>query len=109
MTNGIVSPPACKKLRTLLSRSLDIRQRKEDPENQIDGFLGEGLPKGTRVWSKAGLMSQARHDAAWFCLPHQNPMLLIAFTQGRQSSHDKYLLPALARELIKIHIEIDSN
>ena len=79
------------------------KQRKEDPENQIDGFIGEGLPKGTRLWSKAGWMSQARHDAAWFCQPQGNPMLLVVFSHGRQSSHDTFLLPALARELIKIH------
>ena len=103
MTNGIISPPACKKLRTILSRSLDEKQRKEDPENQIDGFIGEGLPKGTRLWSKAGWMSQARHDAAWFCQPQGNPMLLVVFSHGRQSSNDTFLLPALARELIKIH------
>jgi len=103
MTNGIISPPACKRLRTILARSLDERQRKEDPENQIDGFLGEGLPKGTRLWSKAGLMSQVRHDAIWCCQPQGNPMLLVVFNQSRQSSNDTFLLPALARELIKIH------
>ena len=102
MTNGVISPPACKKLRTLLSRSLDIRQRKEDPENQIDGFLGEGLPKGTRLWSKAGWMSQARHDAAWCCPPQGNPMLLVVFTEGRQSSTDSSLLPTLAKELMNL-------
>jgi len=107
MTNGFISPPACKRLRTLLSRSLDIRQRKEDPENQIDGFLGEGLPKGTRLWSKAGWMSQARHDAAWFCQPQGNPMLLVIFTQGKQQSNDTSLLPSLVKELIKLDIEMN--
>ncbi len=107
MTNSIISPPACKRLKTLLSRSLDVKQRQEDPENQIDGFLGEGLPQGTRLWSKAGWMSQARHDAAWCCPPQGKPMLLVVFSYGRNSSSDKFLLPALARALIKIHTEID--
>ncbi len=107
MTNGIVSPPACKRLRTLLSRSLDERQRKENPENQIDGFLGEGLPKGTRIWSKAGWMSQVRHDAAWCCRPQGNPMLLVVFSQGKQNANDKVLLPALAKELMNLHQEMD--
>ena len=105
MTNAVVSPPACKRIRTLLSRSLDIRQRQENPENQVDGFLGEGLPKGTRLWSKAGWMSQVRHDAAWWCLPQRNPMLLVVFSQGRQSSTDIDLLPTLAKGLIKLNIE----
>ena len=107
MTNGVISPPACKRLRTLLSRSLDINQRKENPENQIDGFLGEGLPKGTRLWSKAGWMSQVRHDAAWFCKPQGNPMLLVIFTQGRQYSNDTSLLPSLASEIMNLPTEMN--
>ncbi len=105
MTNSVISPPACKRLRTLLARSIDLTQRQADPENQVDGFLGEGLPKGTRLWSKAGWMSQARHDAAWVCQPQRNPMLLVVFSQGRQNSADKSLLPALSRELYKLHIQ----
>ncbi len=107
MTNGIISPPACKRLRTLLSRSLDIRQRKEDPENQIDGFIGEGLPKGARLWSKAGWMTQVRNDAAWCSFPNGNPMLLIIFNQGRQGANDQYLLPELAREITLLNEEMN--
>ena len=66
MTGAVVSPPACRRLRALLDRSLDPAQRQADPENQVDGFLGEGLPGDCQLWSKAGWMSQARHDAAWF-------------------------------------------
>ena len=109
MTNQIISPPACKRLRTILARSLDEKHRQEDPENQIDGFLGEGLPKGSRIWSKAGWMSQVRHDAAWCSQPQGNPMLLVVFSQGRQSSKDKFLLPAIAKELFKIHMSNNSN
>ncbi|WP_320668396.1 serine hydrolase [Prochlorococcus sp. MIT 1307] len=109
MTNGILSPPACNRLRTYLSRSLDEKHRKENPENQIDGFLGEGLPKGTRLWSKAGWMSQVRHDAAWCCPPKGNPMLLVIFSQGRQNSTDTDLLPNLAKKLINYHMEKDSS
>ena len=42
MTGAVVSP-ACR-LRDLLSRSPDPDQRRADPENQVDGFLGEGYP-----------------------------------------------------------------
>ena len=107
MTNGMISPPACMRLKKLLSRSLDLMQRKINPENQIDGFLGEGLPKGTRLWSKAGWMSQARHDAMWCCEPEGNPMLLVVFSQGRERSNDTFLLPAIASELNKLNLSID--
>ncbi len=103
MTESIVSPQACKRIKELLSRSLDIIQRKSDPENQVDGFIGEGLPKGSRIWSKAGLMSQARHDAAWCNSPEGNPMLLVVFSQGRERSKDTFLLPAMANELMKFN------
>ena len=106
MTDEIVSPQACKRIKKLLSRSLDIIKRKATPENQVDGFLGEGLPKRTRLRSKAGLMSQVRNDAAWFNLQQGNPMLLVVFSQGRQSSLDQELFPALARELITHHTEM---
>ena len=102
MTDALVSPLACKRLRQLLSRSIDLTQRKADPENQVDGFLGEGLPVGSRLWSKAGWMSQARHDAAWWSLQGGRPMLLVVFTQGRERANDTTLLPAIARELSKL-------
>ena len=102
MTDALVSPLACKRLRQLLSRSIDLMQRKADPENQVDGFLGEGLPVGSRLWSKAGWMSQARHDAAWWSLQGGRPMLLVVFTQGRERANDTTLLPAIASELSKL-------
>ena len=94
MTGAVVSPPACRRLRNLLDRSLDPERRKADPENQVDGFLGEGLAEGTTLWSKAGWMSQARHDAAWWQHGDQPPMLLVAFSSGPDRSRDEQLMPA---------------
>ena len=44
-------------LKSFLKRNLDKAVLKHDPQNQIEGFLGEGLPENTHFWSKAGLMS----------------------------------------------------
>ena len=99
MTGAVVSPPACRRLQVLLDRSLDPVQRQADPENQVDGFLGEGLPEDCRLWSKAGWMSQARHDAAWWQQPDQPPTLLVAFSTGSDRAKDERLLPELARLL----------
>ena len=99
MTGAVVSPPACRRLRELLDRSLDPEQRRADPENQVDGFLGEGLVEGACLWSKAGWMSQARHDAAWWQHGDQPPMLLVAFSSGPDRARDERLMPALARSL----------
>ena len=99
MTDGVLSPPACQRLRELLARSLDRAQRAADPENQVDGFLGAGLPEGSRLWSKAGWMSKARHDAGWWRAPDGSPALLVAFSDGAACAKDEQLLPELARQL----------
>ena len=99
MTDGVLSPPACQRLRARLARSLGKADRLENPENQVDGFLGEGLPEGSQLWSKAGWMSQARHDAAWWCLDAQAPSLLVVFSEGQERAGDEQLLPLMASEL----------
>ncbi len=105
MTNQFLSNKSSQRLRDLLSRSLDLVGRKADPDNQVDGFLGEGLSSGSQLWSKAGWMSEVRHDAAWFQSPNGKPMLLIVFCEGKSLAKDNYLLPALATELSNWNIQ----
>ena len=100
MTGVLLKPKSSANIKNLLFRSLDLLKRKSDPDNQVDGFIGEGLPKGTQLWSKAGLMSEARHDASWFITPEGQTMLLIIFSQGKDLAKDNYLLPAFANELV---------
>ena len=66
----------------------------------MDGFLGEGLPGGARLWSKAGWMSQARHDAAYVEVEGLAPMLLVVFSEGQARAGDAQLLPELCRQLL---------
>ncbi|NDC15137.1 MAG: hypothetical protein EBZ76_08165 [Synechococcaceae bacterium WB9_2_170] len=94
-----VSPPASARLRAPLSRCLDPLGRAADPENQVDGFLGGSLPEGSRLWSKAGWMSQARHDAAYVEVPGSRPFLLVAFSEGETLAKDEDLLPELCQRL----------
>jgi hypothetical protein len=96
----LVSPPACARMRALLHRSLDPLERQADPLNQVDGFLGGGLPAAARLWSKAGWMSQARHDAAYIEIEGQAPVLLVAFSEGAAAAQDETLLPAISRRLL---------
>jgi beta-lactamase class A len=100
MTDGIISPPACARLRDLLHRSLDPEDRRADPENQVDGFLGAAAPGDAGLWSKAGWMSQARHDAAWIETGDAAPTLVVAFSTGPQRAADETLLPELAARLL---------
>ncbi|MCP9780837.1 MULTISPECIES: serine hydrolase [Cyanobium] len=105
LASALVSPPACARMAALLARSLDPALRLADPENQVDGFIGEGLPLGSRLWSKAGWMSQARHDAAYVepsaegSMPKAAPFLLVIFSEGQACAQDHKLLPEIATRL----------
>ena len=101
IAGGLLSPQACRRMQGLLARSLHPAERAADPENQVDGFLGEGLPPGARLWSKAGWMSQARHDAAYVEAEGQAPMLLVVFSEGGERAADTTLLPELCRHLLQ--------
>ena len=100
MAGALVSPPACGRMRELLARSLDPAERAADPENQVDGFLGAGLPAGARLWSKAGWMSQARHDAAYIEAEGHAPTLLVVLSESSARARDEQLLPELCRQLL---------
>lgn len=102
ISGALVSPPACGRMRDLLQRSLDPVHRAADPENQVDGFLGAGLPTGARLWSKAGWMSKARHDAAYLEVEGQQPMLLVVFSEGAERAADEQLLPSLCQQLLTL-------
>jgi hypothetical protein len=99
IASALISPPAGTRMRAVLERSLDAADRAADPDNQVDGFLGEGLPTGTRLWSKAGWMSRARHDAAYVESEGQQPFLLVVFSEGEDCATDAALLPEIARRL----------
>ena len=97
---AVVSPPACARMRALLQRSVDGADRAADPENQVDGFLGAALPPEARLWSKAGWMSQARHDAAYIELEGSAPTLLVVMSEGSAWASDAELLPTISARLL---------
>ena len=104
MTNEMIQKVENEHLKQVFQRSLDPVSRKKDLENQVDGFLGEGLPLASKLWSKAGLMSEVRHDVAWWKAPNKNPMLAVVFTTGKELVKDQFLLPAISSELNKLAI-----
>ncbi len=67
----------------------------------MTGFLGGGLPLGARLWSKAGLTSQVRHDAAYVELPNLQPYLLVVFTEGKSHSTNEAILPFVSQRVIE--------
>ncbi|MBD2074515.1 serine hydrolase [Phormidium sp. FACHB-592] len=83
----------------LMRRALHPNDLAADPENQVTGFLGAGLPLNARLWSKAGLMSRVRHDAAYVELPDARPYLLVVFTEGTAHSQNEAMLPFISQQV----------
>lgn len=100
----MVSAARSRTMAALLARPLDDPEFRAHPASQIRGFLGAGLPAGTRLWSKAGLTgwtgdadaSYRRHDAAYVELPGGRSFILAVFTQGRAIAESESALPAIA-------------
>lgn len=90
----------------LMLRSLNPTDLEADPENQVTGFLGGGLPQFAKVWSKAGLTSQVRHDAAYIELPDVQPYLLVVFTEGKPHSTNEAILPFVSQQVMAAMAEI---
>lgn len=66
---------------------------------QAKAFTGQILPKGSRLWSKAGYTDTVRHDIAWFRLPNGHEYVFAIFTKGQ--SNEPKLIPYLAERLLK--------
>ena len=89
-----VSAAASEAMMALLERPLDP-QRKDD--NQVKEFIGEALPAGSKLWSKAGWTNEVRHDAAYVELPDGRKMVVVVCTRG--AADDVTLIPGIAHIL----------
>jgi hypothetical protein len=96
-----VSSKASQAMMALMKRSLDSADLAEEPENQVTGFLGTGLPEDATLWSKAGLTSTVRHDAAYIELPNLRPYLLVVFTEGKANSRNERILPFISHQFVE--------
>jgi Beta-lactamase enzyme family len=101
-----VSSGRSQAMMALMKRSLDPAELAADPENQVTGFLGEGLPNNARIWSKAGWMSTVRHDAAYIEIDDRQPYLLVVFTEGKAQSQQQKLLPFISQQFAQAMKEI---
>ena len=90
----------------LMNRDLDPKVLAADPENQVIGFLGAGVPVETKVWSKAGLTSKVRHDAAYIEADGAHPYLLIVFTEGAEHSNNEDILPFVSAQILTVMHEL---
>ncbi|MEO0866876.1 MAG: serine hydrolase [Cyanobacteria bacterium J06642_11] len=96
-----VNAQRSKTMMDLMKRDLDPKVLTADPENQVTGFLGAGVPVGTQVWSKAGLTSKVRHDAAYIEADGAHPYLLVVFTEGVEHSNNEEILPFVSAQILQ--------
>ena len=94
-----VSSGRSQAMMALMQRSLNPGELATDPENQVTGFLGAGLPQEARLWSKAGWTSQVRHDAAYIEQPGKSPYLLVVFLEGKVQSQNQAILPFISQQI----------
>jgi beta-lactamase class A len=87
--------PGAEQMMSLLERPLAPLRAEE---NQVTEFIGEALPAGARLWSKAGWTSEVRHDAAYVELPDGRKLVLVIFTRG--PADDVTLIPTIARNVL---------
>ena len=90
----LVSAERCGQMLDLLKRDFT------DPQStdcQARDFIGAGLPRTAKLWSKAGYMSTARHDAAIVELENGKRFVLVIFTTRPDS---KDIIPELARQIV---------
>ena len=97
-----VSSTRSQAMMALMQRSLSPEDLAADPENQVTGFLGGGLPQTAKLWSKAGLTSWVRHDAAYIELPDRHPYVLVVYTEGKTTSINEELLPLIATKVAEV-------
>jgi beta-lactamase class A len=90
-----VSTEASKAMMDLLARPLEPMRK---DENQVKEFIGEALPAGAKLWSKAGWTSEVRHDAAYIELPSGQKLIVVIFTRG--AADDKTLVPGITKLLL---------
>jgi beta-lactamase class A len=90
-----VSAQASDAMMSLLERPLSPLR---PAENQVKEYLGESLPAGTKLWSKAGDTSEVRHDAAYVELPSGRKLVIVLFTRG--AADDKTMLPSIGKHVL---------
>ena len=97
VTHKEVSDKRCDEMLAILKRnpfdtsSLANRQATE--------YTGKALPKGSKLWSKAGWTSETRHDAAYVELPGGKKFVLVTFTVNH--ANEKEIIPAVTKTVVE--------
>jgi hypothetical protein len=86
----------CDWMKVILSRHIPADSA--DADDQSKDFIGGILPKGTKLWSKAGYTDTARHDVAYVKLPGGKELVLVVFTKDNSKLQE--VIPSVAKHLL---------
>jgi beta-lactamase class A len=92
-TGQCVSAARCGQMLDLMKRDFT---NPRSPDGQAREFSGPGLPRTAKLWSKAGYMSAARHDAAIVELANGGKFVLVIFTVRPDSQE---IIPEIVRHV----------
>jgi beta-lactamase class A len=94
-----VSPDASRQMMELLKRN--PHKEDKDPDSQDTGFTGIALRNkpNAKLWSKAGLTSNSRHDAAYVELEDGLKFILVVFTEN--VARERMIIPTIAEKIIQ--------
>lgn len=109
MSDEMISAERSRTMRDILHRP-NTQEFRETPHAQLLAFLGEGMPEGARIWSKAGwtgwtgdvLASYRRHDALHAVLAGGEAFTLVVFTQGKWPSDSLTMLPEIGAKAVAL-------
>lgn len=97
-TGRCITPARSAQMLELLAR--DPFTTSTDPDSQSIKFTGPALTPGMKLWSKAGWVSWARHDAALIELPDGGRVIIVTFTDGREHAQNRAIIAAVARRVL---------
>jgi hypothetical protein len=100
MAGSIISPPACRRMQSLLERPLGDSSMNTAELDELAEFINPGISPNTRIWGKASWVGEARHGAAYVETELGPPMLLIVVSEGATCPSQEGMLPEIAGRLM---------
>ena len=97
VTGKAVSAKRSTEMMELLHR--DPSPESGDKNVQAHAYTALALPPGSKLWSKAGWTSEARHNAAYVELPDGAKFVLVTFTVDH--ANELEIIPSVARVAVE--------
>ena len=97
VTHKEVSAKRCAEMLAILKR--DPFDTSSSANGQATSYTGKGLPKGSKLWSKAGWTSETRHDDAYVELPGGEKFVLVTFTVNH--ANEKEIISTVAKVVVE--------